>query len=203
MAATGRVGVPQGDPERTYTPDEEARLTRNLHALLTGVHGGLFSSYPVNLTLLEALHRNIFREVRSHAGRSRSSDFGSEYLIFGPHRSEHRDTVWQSVGKLFDAFERELASIESAPDDERYERHALRLALKIHADLIQIHPFEDGNGRSGRAMMNVVLVRLGLRPLAIELPKQEYLAALNHYYRMGNLDPLEDLALRVYDLPDG
>jgi len=52
-------------------------------------------------------------------------------------------------------------------------------------------------------MMNVVLVRLGLRPLAIELPKQEYLAALNHYYTMGNLDPLEDLALRVYELPDG
>jgi fido (protein-threonine AMPylation protein) len=162
----------------------------------------VFSSYPINLALLEALHRNIFREVRSHAGRSRSRDFGSEYLIFGPHRSEHRDTVRESVGKLFDVLGAELTHIESAPDDAGYERRALRLALKIHADVIQVHPFEDGNGRSGRALMNVVLVRLGMRPLAIELPKQEYLAALNHYYRMGSLDPLEDLALRVYELPD-
>lgn len=202
MAPAPRVAIPPGDPEREYTADEEARLTRNLHALLTGVHQGLFSSFPLNLALLEALHRNIFRDVRTHAGRTRSSEFGGERLVFGPHRSEHRDAVRTSIESLLEGFGREISRLEGAAGHDEYERRALRLALKVHADVIKVHPFEDGNGRSGRALMNVLLVRLGLRPLAIEVPKQEYLAALNRYYTTGSLEPLEDLALRVYDLPE-
>ena len=35
-----------------------------------------------------------------------------------------------------------------------------RLA-ELHARLEQIHPFLDGNGRTGRLILNLILVRLG------------------------------------------
>ena len=46
--------------------------------------------------------------------------------------------------------------------------------------------------------MNWVLVRAGLRPIAIEVPRQECLAALNRYFESDEIAPLIDLALRLY-----
>lgn len=201
MASPVKITVPSGDPDRTYSLDEEQRLTENLHVLLTAVHVGEFARVPVGVKLLQALHRNIFHGVRSHAGRCRGPDFGSEHLVFGPHRSVGRADVPRDVTAIFEAFDRTLIRLESDPNASDYESGVLRAALRLHADVIRVHPFEDGNGRSGRALMDVVLVRLGLRPLPIEVPKQEYLASLNHYYQTGDLDALQDMALRIYALP--
>ena len=43
--------------------------------------------------------------------------------------------------------------------------------------------------------MNVVLVRLGLPPVAVGIPKQEYLDALNDYIVDKKVEPLLDLLL--------
>ena len=202
MATAGRVGVPSGDPDRTYTLDEEAQLTRNLHALTTAVHAGKFSHIRVGIQLLEVLHRNLFATVRSHAGRCRSRDFGSEHLTFGPHRSMHRNEVLDSLTEVFRSFVSEAGRLWANPAAEGYDEAALHLALRLHADVIRIHPFEDGNGRTGRALMDLVLVQLGLRPIPMEVPKEEYIEVLNHYYRTHDLNPLQDLALRLYPMYD-
>lgn len=39
--------------------------------------------------------------------------------------------------------------------------HPFVLACLIHAQFVEIHPFEDGNGRTGRALMNWVLMQTG------------------------------------------
>jgi Fic family protein len=78
---------------------------------------------------------------------------------------------------------------------------ALAVAVVAHADVVRIHPFEDGNGRSARALMNWVLVYLGLRPIPIEVPKQEYHDCLNHYYAHRDRQPLVDLILRIAQIP--
>lgn len=46
--------------------------------------------------------------------------------------------------------------------------------------------------------MNCILIRLGLRPVHVERPRQEYLLALNWYYQTQNIRPLEDLLLDLY-----
>jgi Fic family protein len=80
---------------------------------------------------------------------------------------------------------------------ELYDLEAVRVAVWAHAEIIRVHPFEDGNGRS-RLCANHLLVQLGLRPVAIEAVKQEYTEALNHYYVAGELEPLLDLYLQLY-----
>ena len=109
-----------------------------------------------------------------------------------------REQVPTDLQEVFKSTRRSIVSFDDNRADPDYERHAFHLAVWVHAEIVRIHPFEDGNGRSARAMMNWVLARLDLRPIAIEVPKQEYRDALNHYYQKGDLQVLLDLALALY-----
>lgn len=40
-------------------------------------------------------------------------------------------------------------------------------ALTAHRRLVDIHPFNDGNGRTARLLMNLILIRAGYPPLAV------------------------------------
>ena len=51
---------------------------------------------------------------------------------------------------------------------------------KIHCRFEQIHPFFDGNGRTGRLILNLILVRLGYPPMVIyKRDREKYLNALS------------------------
>jgi fido (protein-threonine AMPylation protein) len=50
---------------------------------------------------------------------------------------------------------------------------------RLHSRFEQIHPFLDGNGRTGRLVLNLILVRLGYPPAVIyKRQRTEYLRAL-------------------------
>lgn len=56
---------------------------------------------------------------------------------------------------------------------------AVSRALESHSRLVNIHPFEDGNGRTSRLLMNLMLVRSDFPPVAIRpSDRADYLAAL-------------------------
>jgi Fic family protein len=40
-------------------------------------------------------------------------------------------------------------------------------AFEAHLKLVNIHPFNDGNGRTGRLLMNLILIRGGYPPIAV------------------------------------
>jgi Fic family protein len=49
----------------------------------------------------------------------------------------------------------------------------------LHAQFERIHPFLDGNGRAGRLLMNLLLVRLGYAPAIVyKRDRSRYLRAL-------------------------
>jgi Fic family protein len=55
-----------------------------------------------------------------------------------------------------------------------------RVIARLHYDFIIIHPFDDGNGRVARLLVNYVLIRFGYPPIVIKSrDKRNYLAALN------------------------
>lgn len=51
--------------------------------------------------------------------------------------------------------------------------HRFELATLIHAKLTWIHPFEDGNGRTSRAIMNWILMKNGYPMFFIPFEKRE------------------------------
>ncbi|MFH0876275.1 MAG: Fic family protein [archaeon] len=58
--------------------------------------------------------------------------------------------------------------------------HPFVMACLIHAKFVEIHPFEDGNGRCARALMNWILIKGGYPKLFIPVKKrQQYYWAID------------------------
>ena len=60
--------------------------------------------------------------------------------------------------------------------------HPFVLACLIHAKFEEIHPFEDGNGRTGRALMNWILMQVGYPKVFVPVKlRPKYYEALDLY----------------------
>lgn len=190
----------EADPLREYTPEEEKLLAYNLLQITEDVHSSAFIHCQADVNLLRLFHENLFRSVRRHAGHTRHEGFGAEYLVFGPNRSDHRSDVPKKLEDLFSDIRRSIDSFDKNRNAEDYEYSAIHVAVWAHATVIRIHPFEDGNGRTSRLLMNWILIRLGLKPIAIEAVKMEYNECLNHFFIRNDINLLCDLCLRLYPL---
>lgn len=73
------------------------------------------------------------------------------------------------LDEYLDDFLRWLNSLEDTRD-----LHAIELAAIAHYKFVYIHPFIDGNGRTARLLMNLILMRSGFPPIIIR--KSERLA---------------------------
>lgn len=82
--------------------------------------------------------------------------------------------------------------IKKSNDLEEY----IRSAIRFHAKLIKIHPFSDGNGRSTRAIFNLLMKYVGLPPMYVKLEeKDKYCEALETAILEENTKKLEQFFL--------
>jgi Fic family protein len=73
---------------------------------------------------------------------------------------------------------------------------SLKLA-EIHCSFERIHPFLDGNGRTGRLVLNLILVRLGFPPaIILKARREQYLKSLDQADR-GNYTPLATIIAKA------
>lgn len=69
--------------------------------------------------------------------------------------------------------------------------HPIQLAAWTHLEFVNIHPYQDGNGRISRLMMNYVLMSNGWPPVSIPLNlKNQYYGILDQYYKMCDVVPM-------------
>lgn len=70
---------------------------------------------------------------------------------------------------LFDWYNRQLA----------LKTHGLLIACEFHYRFVRIHPFDDGNGRMARLLMNLILMQHGYPVAVVPVKKRkEYITAL-------------------------
>jgi Fic family protein len=75
------------------------------------------------------------------------------------------------MGELMEWYKTEL---------EKKELHPVELASLMHYKFVCIHPFDDGNGRISRLLMNYILIANDFPPVIIKSEdKKNYLFALN------------------------
>lgn len=67
--------------------------------------------------------------------------------------------------------------------EEAMRLHPVKYAALAHYKLVYIHPFVDGNGRTARLLMNLLLMRVGYPPVIVR--KQDR-ALYYEYLQLGN-----------------
>ena len=74
------------------------------------------------------------------------------------------------------------------------ESHFLEKIARFHCKLENIHPFNDGNGRLGRALINFSLIKLGLPPIIVfNSEKHTYYKALREFDTLKSADKFEKI----------
>lgn len=80
-------------------------------------------------------------------------------------------------------------------------QHPIFKAATAHFDFVTIHPFIDGNGRTARLLMNLILLQNGFPPAIIRIANRaQYLLALEKAQGLGGLEDFyKVIALAVLD----
>jgi cell filamentation protein, protein adenylyltransferase len=158
--------------------------------------GAWSSGELLSLTELRHIHRLALTpawDVAPHpsAGHSESPGSFREHDI-RPFPGGMRPPPWPEVSVMVTDWIREVQALGRAADGIEPEALA-----KVHVRFEQIHPFLDGNGRTGRLVLNLLLVRLGYPPAIIfKGDRRRYLAALQSADR-GDHGPLGELLARA------
>ncbi|MCB0885884.1 MAG: Fic family protein, partial [Propionibacteriaceae bacterium] len=153
---------------------EQAKLVANNMTVVRHATSALAQAETLTVDHVVELHRSLLpeeprhhglRTVQNWIGTSSWSPIGAAYVPPAPEQ------VPELMADLVDY----INGAAHAP---------LVQAAVIHAQFETIHPFTDGNGRVGRALIHTVLSRRGLTDRAV-LPISLVLATLRDQYIAG------------------
>lgn len=145
----------------------------------------------ISLRLMRDLHKTIFGNSKSFAGRFREK--GVEVGI--------RDALGNLVhlGAPSTRVVSLLTELVKWYNKNKNKLPAIVLAVVIHNQFEYIHPFEDGNGRAGRLLLNNILLKHKLPPVNISFKsRSRYYSALKEFQKTGNIRPSIELVLKEY-----
>ncbi len=133
---------------------------KHLNTLVTEVK-------PLNSSEILSLHGYVMRSIDDEfAGRIRHAGVRISGANFLPPNA-------QKVPDLLDAL---IQYVNDNPDG----LSAIEMATVFHHRFVYIHPFFDGNGRTVRLAMNLMLMRQGFPPaIILKNDRKKYYDALN------------------------
>jgi Fic family protein len=138
------------------------------------------SREELNRDIILLLHEMLLGGIDdSIAGRFRKK---SEYVRIGTHIAPAPEHVNRLINELFTNQANDFVS------------YFLDRVAKFHLDFETIHPFNDGNGRIGRVVINYQLRRLGFPGIIIlNKEKQDYYDAFGEYREIGSTKLMEKI----------
>lgn len=133
-------------------------------------------SFVINEALILGIHLRLMNGIIGDAGQYRKHSV----RIMGSHVTLAN---WAKVPELIN---------ELAKDLEKPSEDIIEILASTHARFEKIHPFSDGNGRTGRLIMLAQALKSGLiPPLVVKERKYAYYKYLEIAQTKENYEPLE------------
>ena len=166
-------------PSKEYQAIEVRNVLEAFNALLQQVLLGE-KEYLITPELLLKFHKMVGKELGEHfeaiPGQFRS---GSNNVIVGKYRGAEAVDVEHLI-ENFCTFLKEEFRFESG---KHTFIEVIIEAIVAHVYIEWIHPFGDGNGRTGRLVEFYILLRGGLPDIALHILSNHYNFTRTEYYR--------------------
>lgn len=143
------------DPSREYGDAMEVRRNRQAIDL------GLRSKLPVSIRLLHDMHRTLiaspakrpgmFRDIQAYIGSQTGGFANARFVPPPPDRIEEGMRQWERY-----------VNPQALEAENRLRLPPLIELAFAHYQFEAIHPYSDGNGRLGRAIVNITPIKIGL-----------------------------------------
>lgn len=96
--------------------------------------------------------------------------------------------------------EPKMTELIEANKEREQTIHVIERIARFHLEFEGIHPFIDGNGRTGRLILNLELIRNGFPPINVKFTdRKRYYDAFDAFYRDDDAGAMIDLIAEYVD----
>lgn len=136
---------------------------------------------PLNQDLIKQFHYELKSGVfEDRANGYAVGDYKKRPNMIGIYQTIRPEKVSEEMGKLLEWYHEKNADVS--------------VLAEFHARYESIHPFQDGNGRTGRMILFRECLTHGIIPVVVEdANRNDYIDGLRAYREQGNLDKMTEL----------
>lgn len=135
---------------------------------------------PLTKQVIKDIHSLVLMNDRENKGVFRRVNV---QILGSSHKTSEPQEIESNIDKLLVKYEA-----------WKQQHHILKAIALLHLEFESIHPFIDGNGRTGRLLLNFELIKHGLLPVNIKFTDREkYYNSFDEYHINNNADYLTDL----------
>ena len=116
---------------------------------------GLDTEIEISTSLILEIHKNAFGELYDWAGKWRTVNVTVGQLV-PPEPAQIIHLMYQFIENL--NFKISIS---------KTQHEVIEALVYAHYEFVRIHPFNNGNGRTGRILMNLVTMKFGYKPLEL------------------------------------
>lgn len=198
--------------EFTYNSNAIEGNTLTLKETAMALEGMTIDQKPLKDHLEAVGHRDAFLYVQEIAKNEVEL---SEYVIKNIHslvlmnRPEDKGQYRRIPVKIMGAYtepvqpyliEPKMADLLSQNEGRKNKMTTVERIARFHLEFEGIHPFIDGNGRTGRLILNLELIRAGYPPINVKFAdRKRYYEAFDAFYRDGNASAMIELIAEYVD----
>ena len=192
--------------EFTYNSNAIEGNTLTLKETAMALEGMTIDQKPLKDHMEAIGHRDAFlfvldiAEKKIHISESIIKQIHSLVLI---DRPEDKGTYRRIPVRIMGAYtepvqpyliEPKITSLLADDAIRQESMNPIERIARFHLEFEGIHPFIDGNGRTGRLILNLDLIRNGYPPINVKFAdRKKYYDAFDEYYRNGNADKMTEL----------
>lgn len=189
--------------EFTYNSNAIEGNTLTLKETSMALAGMTIDRKPLKDHLEAVGHRDAFlyvEDIAQNKTRLRDAEIRTIHSLVLIDRPEDRGLYRRIPVTIAGAYtepvqpyliEPKLTELLAVNEERKKTLHPIERIARFHLEFEGVHPFIDGNGRTGRLIMNLELIRSGYPPINVKFAdRKRYYDAFDAFYRDENADDM-------------